>query len=254
MPETPWPSLKVANSCFFDMPQNSSSSPTPVFFLWCLETFQPRCASIAATSTVEDGKKRQVSSWVWWSPRPCPWEASPPHPRGSNWRSVTRFLMQKKKRGDIRFSRGRKKTSKWTWTFFVPKTKENWWFFTNQGKLDGMECIYESFFCSWLRVLNGVLTTMKRPYFLGGLAWGASTLRFLWSLVFWRLWNSFPKLGTLRQLDVNLNSDVDFFSLSLSLYNYRYIHGTPMTSIFEGQPPKTRPFPIKNKGHQRVSR
>ena len=28
-----------------------------------------------------------------------------------------------------------------------------------------------------------------------------------------------------------------------------YLPGAPMTSIFEGQPPKTRTFPTKKKGH-----
>ena len=34
---------------------------------------------------------------------------------------------------------------------------------------------------------------------------------------------------------------------SLGLHRVIYIPGTQMTSIFEGQPPKTRPFPIKTR-------
>ena len=34
---------------------------------------------------------------------------------------------------------------------------------------------------------------------------------------------------------------------SPGIYIYIYIPGTQMTSIFEGQPPKTRPFPIKTR-------
>ena len=33
----------------------------------------------------------------------------------------------------------------------------------------------------------------------------------------------------------------------IHIYKYIYIPGTQMTSIFEGQPPKTRPFPIKTR-------
>ena len=38
-----------------------------------------------------------------------------------------------------------------------------------------------------------------------------------------------------------------FFCLWTLGIVYIYIPGTPMTSIFEGQPPKTRPFPTKTR-------
>ena len=122
---------------------------------------------------------RQVSSWVWWSPRPCPWEASPPHPRDSNWRSVTRFYQ--KKTGEIRFSRGGKKC--------LPKTKEINDFSPTRG--NRWDVMYlESFFSNWLRVLNSVLTTMKRPYFLGGLAWGYPVPLDSYQTLVWQRWNA----------------------------------------------------------------
>ena len=39
-------------------------------------------------------------------------------------------------------------------------------------------------------------------------------------------------------------SDIRYYTVHICLY---YIPGTEMTSIFEGQPPKTKPFPIKTR-------
>ena len=62
-----------------------------------------------------------------------------------------------------------------------------------------------------------------------------------------------------RYLSITVSHHVPFHDNKKNMKNYRYCHpfifskydlyipGTQMTSIFEGQPPKTRPFPIKTR-------
>ena len=49
-------------------------------------------------------------------------------------------------------------------------------------------------------------------------------------------------LSWVNSQDPKINMDI-----RIHKYIYIYIPGTQMTSIFEGQPPKTRPFPIKTR-------
>ncbi len=52
-----------------------------------------------------------------------------------------------------------------------------------------------------------------------------------------------------RYINIHISVNIYIYNIFISTYTNTFIPGTPMTSIFEGQPPKNKVFSNKNKGH-----